>query len=70
MQRLGFGHGSVNSALAKKAYEALDEAEPNASNVEELEALFHGVENESRQQQRKHKASLPRLCRCPYPSSL
>jgi hypothetical protein len=44
-------------ALAKKAYEALYEAEPNAFNVEALEALFHSGENESRWQQRKQKPS-------------
>jgi hypothetical protein len=45
------------SALAKRAYEALYEAEPNAFNVEALEALFHSDENESRWQQRKRKPS-------------
>jgi hypothetical protein len=45
------------SSSAEKAYEALYEAEPNAFNVEALEALFHSGENESRWLQRKRKTS-------------
>ena len=48
MQRLGLDIGlSTPSVSVKKVYEALYEAEPNASNVE---ALFQGGRKESRWQ--------------------
>jgi hypothetical protein len=46
---------SMASASTIKTYEALYEAEPNASNVEAPEALFQGDGKELRRQQRKCK---------------
>ena len=58
MQRLGLVTGlSTPSASVKKAYDALYEAGPSASNVEALKALFQNVRNESRWQRRKRKPS-------------
>ena len=55
MQRLGMVAGlSTPNASRKKAYEELYEAEHSASNVE---ALFHGVRNESRLKPHKRKLS-------------
>ena len=48
---------STPSASLKKAYEALYEARPNASNIEALETLFQDTGKESRRKQQKHKPS-------------
>jgi len=58
MQRLGSVTGSsLTSESAKKSYKALYEAEPSASNVEALEALFQYGGKELGQPQRKRKTS-------------